>query len=131
MKKWIICCLLSVVLSVCAKTSVTYHFDSKAKESQFQTLLKDLRCLVCQNQNLFDSNASLAVDLKNKIYHSVQSGQSDAEIKRYLVKRYGDFILFKPPLKQSTMILWFLPFAMLVAGLLMLVPFIRRRREHV
>lgn len=130
MRNLLVCCLIVIAFGLSAKTTMTYDFDDKVKARQFQTLLKDLRCLVCQNQNLYDSNAALAVDLKNKIYESVQSGQTDKEIKAYLVKRYGDFILFKPPLKESTMLLWFFPFVMLLGGISMLIPFIRRRRHH-
>lgn len=130
MRSLLVCCLITIAFGLSAKTTMTYDFDDTVKARQFQTLLKDLRCLVCQNQNLYDSNAALAVDLKNKIYESVQSGQTDKEIKAYLVKRYGDFILFKPPLKESTMLLWFFPFVMLLGGILMLIPFIRRRRHH-
>src|ERR1044072_112926 len=77
----------------------TYPFDSVKKEAQFNYLLKELRCLVCQNQDLADSNADLAKDLRAQVYELVQEGKTDTEISDYLTDRYGDFILFKPPVK--------------------------------
>lgn len=95
-----------------------YPFDSAKKEAQFNHLLKDLRCLVCQNQDLADSNADLAKDLRGQVYQLVKEGKSDSEISDYLTSRYGDFILFKPPVKGVTMLLWFGPFLFLLSGFL-------------
>lgn len=78
----------------------TYPLDSAQKEAQFNHLLKDLRCLVCQNQDLADSNAELAKDLRAQVYQMVKEGKSDSEISDYLTARYGDFILFNPRLRQ-------------------------------
>ena len=80
-------------------------------------LAEELRCLVCQNQTLADSHADLAVDLRQEIRELMQKGQSDEEVKRYLVARYGDFVLYRPPLKSSTWLLWFGPAVLLVGGL--------------
>lgn len=93
-----------------------YPLDSVKKEAQFNHLLKDLRCLVCQNQDLADSNAELAKDLRLQVYQLVKAGKSDSEINDYLTSRYGDFILFKPPVKGVTLLLWFGPFLFLVLG---------------
>jgi len=93
-----------------------YPLNSIKKEAQFNHLLKDLRCLVCQNQDLADSNAELAKDLRQQVYHLVQEGKSDNEIREYLTARYGDFILFKPPVKVLTYLLWFGPFVFLLSG---------------
>lgn len=95
-----------------------YPLDSVPKEAQFNHLLKDLRCLVCQNQDLADSNAELAKDLRQQVYDMVKQGKSDSEITGYLTERYGDFILFKPPVKPVTALLWFGPLLFLLAGLL-------------
>ncbi len=81
-------------------------------------MLRELRCLVCQNQDLADSNAGLAKDLRNEVYQLVKTGKSDNEIIQYLTDRYGDFILFKPPLKVVTALLWFGPALFMVLGLL-------------
>ncbi|KTC88682.1 cytochrome c-type biogenesis protein CcmH [Fluoribacter dumoffii] len=94
----------------------TYPLDSPQKEAQFQHLLKDLRCLVCQNQDLADSNAELAKDLRNQVYQMVKEGKSDTEISDYLTARYGDFILFNPPVKAVTFLLWFGPIVFLFLG---------------
>lgn len=95
-----------------------YPLDSPRKEAQFNHLLKDLRCLVCQNQDLADSNADLAKDLRLQVYQLVKDGKSDSEINDYLTSRYGDFILFKPPVKAVTVLLWFGPFLFLLLGFL-------------
>ena len=94
----------------------TYPFDSVKKEAQFNYLLKELRCLVCQNQDLADSNADLAKDLRAQVYQLVKEGKSDTEISDYMTARYGDFILFKPPVKAVTLLLWFGPFLFLLLG---------------
>lgn len=93
-----------------------YPLDTPQQEAQFNHLLKDLRCLVCQNQDLSDSNAPLAKDLRREVYVLVQSRKSDGEITQYLTARYGDFILFKPPFKGSTVFLWFGPIVFLCIG---------------
>ncbi len=93
-----------------------YPLDSAKKEAQFNHLLKELRCLVCQNQDLADSNAELAKDLRNQVYQLVTEGKSDTEITDYLTARYGDFILFKPPVKAITYLLWFGPALFLLLG---------------
>ena len=85
-------------------------------EQRLKTLSEELRCLVCQNQTLADSNADLAVDLRNQVKALIEQGKSDAQIKEYLVARYGDFVLYKPPVQRNTWLLWFGPFAMLLLG---------------
>jgi len=93
-----------------------YPLDSAKKNAQFSYLLKNLRCLVCQNQDLADSNAELAKDLRQRVYELVKEGKSDSEIGDYLTSRYGDFILFKPPVKAATLLLWFGPLLFLLSG---------------
>lgn len=114
--------VLFIFLSILSTFSVwansTYPFDSVKKEAQFNHLLKDLRCLVCQNQDLADSNAELAKDLRAQVYQLVKDGKSDSEVNDYLTARYGDFILFKPPVKAVTLLLWFGPFLFLVLGMI-------------
>jgi cytochrome c-type biogenesis protein CcmH len=94
-----------------------YPFATLKQEAQFTHLLKELRCLVCQNQDLADSQAGLAKDLRLQVYDLVQEGKSDGEIINYLRARYGDFILFKPPVKWLTALLWFGPALFLIIGL--------------
>jgi cytochrome c-type biogenesis protein CcmH len=103
---------------VFAYANSLYPFNTKQEEAQFDSLLKNLRCLVCQNQDLVDSNAELAKDLRLKVYHLVQEGQTDSEIFDYLTARYGDFILFNPPVKAVTFFLWFGPLLFLLLGLI-------------
>ena len=100
-----------------AFANTIYPFDSPKQEAQFKHLLKELRCLVCQNQDLADSNASLANDLRDEVYHLVKIGKNDQEITDYLTERYGDFILFDPPVKAITSILWFGPGFFMALGL--------------
>jgi cytochrome c-type biogenesis protein CcmH len=94
-----------------------YPLPTAKQESQFRHLLTELRCLVCQNQDLADSHAGLANDLRNEVYERVKAGESDSSIVQYLTDRYGDFILFKPPLKSMTFFLWFAPVIFLTLGL--------------
>ena len=91
-------------------------------------LAHELRCLVCQNQTLADSHAPLAVDLRNQIREQLAKGASEREVREFMVARYGDFVLYRPPLKASTIALWFGPFILLAAGALLLYRLITRRR---
>lgn len=103
-----------------------YPFTSATQAAQFDSLIKQMRCLVCQNENLADSNADLAYDLRQKIYEMIKDGDSDSEIKRYFVDRYGDFILFNPPLTRRTIVLWFFPGLLLLLGFVILYRLVRR-----
>ncbi|MEY4212019.1 MAG: hypothetical protein RL458_244 [Pseudomonadota bacterium] len=87
-----------------------------ASPERLKRLSEELRCLVCQNQTLADSNADLAVDLKRQIETLLVQGQSDNQIRDYMVARYGDFVLYRPPLQGNTLLLWIGPFAMLAGG---------------
>lgn len=106
-----------------------YAFSTTTDTTRFNTLLTQFRCLVCQNENLADSNAAIAADLRQQIYQRVLAGQSDESIQKYLVTRYGDYILFEPPFKMNTTALWILPFLLLVGGVLSLGIMIQRRRK--
>ena len=96
-------------------------------EQRIRQLSEKLRCLVCQNQSLAESNAELAQDLRRQLREQVAAGRSDGEIMDYLVQRYGDFVLYEPPFKASTALLWIGPFALLAAALAALVAILRRR----
>lgn len=124
---------LVILLTITGTTVVTaaplYPLPSKTQQQQFQRLLGQFRCLVCQNQNLLDSNAKLAKDLRQEIYEKVQAQQSDQQIHDYLVDRYGEFVLFTPPVKSATWLLWFGPFLALLVALIALVSVIRRQSE--
>lgn len=98
------------------------------QEVQYQKLIAELRCLVCQNQTIAESSAPLAVDLRNQVKSQITAGRSQAEIVDYLTQRYGDFVLYRPPFKASTALLWIGPFLLLGGGLLWALIFIRRSR---
>lgn len=93
-----------------------YPFGSIKQQTQFEHLIKEMRCMVCSHQNLAESNAPLAMDMKAVIYQQVLQGQSDADIVEFMRSRYGDVILFKPPLKSMTYFLWFAPVLLVLLG---------------
>ena len=103
--------------------------NDPALEQRMKNLSSKLRCLVCQNQTLADSNADLAVDLRNEIREKMQKGMTDAEIRTYLVDRYGDFVLYQPPFKPVTFLLWLGPFLLLALGFGILYLNLRRRQK--
>ncbi len=105
----------------------TYKFDTPEQETRFKNLSQELRCLVCQNQDLDDSNADLARDLRRQIHDMIVAGRSDREIIAFMTQRYGDFVLYRPPLQRNTLLLWTGPFLLLAGGLLWLGVIIRRR----
>jgi cytochrome c-type biogenesis protein CcmH len=101
-----------------------------AVEQRMKLLAEELRCLVCQNQTIADSNASLAIDLRNQIRGQIVAGKSDGEIRDYMVQRYGDFVLYKPPFQVNTVALWVAPLALLVTGVFVFLVVVRRRRTQ-
>jgi len=117
--------LLFLFILSAQATIVAFKFDDAEKEARFKQFSEELRCLVCQNQSLADSNAELAMDLRRELYKMIQNGASDDEIINFMVDRYGDFVLYKPPVKPVTWMLWFGPFVLVVIGLIILVRVIR------
>ena len=91
-------------------------FQSAEQEERYKDLTLELRCLVCQNQNLADSDAPLAQDLRKEIFDMLQAGEGDEEIKTFMVERYGDFVLYRPPMQGNTLALWVMPLAILLIG---------------
>lgn len=106
-----------------------YTFDNDAQEQTFRELTKELRCPKCQNQDIADSNAGLAKDLRDKTYQMVREGKDKQEVVDYMVARYGNFILYDPPLMASTLILWLGPLLVIVIGVVTVV--VRSRRRTV
>lgn len=100
-------------------------------EQRMKTLTEQLRCLVCQNETLADSRADLAEDLRKQIREQIKAGKSDQEIIAFLTDRYGDFVLYKPPVKKTTYLLWFGPFVLLIAGTGVLYRYLKNRRELI
>jgi cytochrome c-type biogenesis protein CcmH len=102
-------------------------FESPAQEARFRALASELRCVMCQNQSLADSNAGIAQDLRREVFELMQQGRSDAEIKAFLTERYGEFVLYEPPMAPRTWLLWFGPLLVLLAGAVTVVVIVRRR----
>lgn len=102
-------------------------FSDADEEARYQQLTAELRCVVCQNQNLADSNAPLAQDLRKEIHSMMQAGRTDDEIKQFLIDRYGDFVLYRPPVKSNTLVLWLMPAVLLFGGALVVVIVVRKR----
>jgi Uncharacterized protein involved in biosynthesis of c-type cytochromes len=123
--------LLAVVLllfAIAAQAAISaYKFDTPEQEARFNKLSQELRCLVCQNQNIADSNAGLALDLRRQIHEMILAGNSDTEIVDFMTQRYGDFVLYRPPVRAGTLLLWVGPFVLLLVGGVALAWFVHRR----
>lgn len=104
-------------------------FRDAAEEARFRALAAELRCVMCQNQSLADSNAPIARDLRREVFELMRAGKSDEEIKTFLVERYTDFVLYKPPLNDRTWWLWFAPPLILLAGAVTVTVIVRRRAK--
>ncbi len=104
------------------------EFESEEQLARYKTLVYELRCLVCQNQNLADSDADLAADLRREVYLMIREGKSNDQIIDFMVARYGDFVLYRPPLKAKTVLLWTGPFVLGIGALVALLVQLRRRR---
>lgn len=102
--------------------------ENPALEKRVTELSEELRCLVCQNQSLAESHAELAIDLKNQVREKLGQGMSNRDVIDYMVQRYGDFVLYRPPVKSVTWLLWFGPFVLLFGGVGLLIHKLRRRR---
>ena len=107
-----------------------YQFEQPEQEQLYNKLIDELRCLVCQNQNLSASNSALAKDLRQQTYQMVINGQSQIQIMDYMTQRYGDFVLYRPPVKSSTALLWLGPFILLLVGFSLLVSTLRKDKEQ-
>jgi cytochrome c-type biogenesis protein CcmH len=119
--------LALLTVSVQAKDAPTVAADP-VLEKRVLDLSAELRCLVCQNQTIADSHAELAIDLKNQVREKLSEGMSDKDVIAFMVQRYGDFVLYRPPVKGTTWLLWFGPFLLLIGGLVVLGLKLARRR---
>lgn len=117
--------LLVTSFSVSAGSIEAYTFDNKEQEKTYQSLIEDLRCLVCQNQNIAESNAELAKDMRRKTHEMVTQGKTEKEISSFMVTRYGDFVLYRPPFEPMTWLLWFGPLIIFFIGLIFVVRFMK------
>ena len=120
--------LCAIVVSAKAAVFESYTFASDADQRRYRQWIEQLRCLVCQNQNIAESNADLAFDLRRQTRRMIENGLSDRQIQAYMVERYGDFVLYSPPLRWATMVLWWGPLAFVIAGLGLLALHLRRKR---
>jgi len=121
---------VSVVNPAFSKEAAPLAQD-EATEKRLVAISSELRCLVCQNESLSGSNAELAHDLRREIRTQIAAGRSDAEIRDFMVSRYGDFVLYRPPLKGTTLLLWFGPGLLFVGGLVALIRYLRRRNSAI
>jgi cytochrome c-type biogenesis protein CcmH len=128
MTRWLrVIALGALIIALRAHAIDPMPFDDAAQEQRFRALVAELRCLVCQNQNLADSDAELARDLRAEVFEMIQNGKTDDEIKAFLVERYGDFVLYKPPVRPGTWLLWFGPILVLIVGAVVVLRVVRRR----
>lgn len=121
-------CIIMMLAATDVVAVDVLQFKDRAEEQRFQNLARQLRCLVCQNESLADSSADLAKDLRLEVFEQMRQGKSDDEIKSYLTARYSDFVLYNPPLRPGTAVLWFGPLAVLLAGAIIVGIIVRRRR---
>lgn len=127
-KYWIALCLtLALLLSITASALEPIDYQSPAEEQRFKSLTAELRCVMCQNQSIADSNAPIAHDLRVEVLKLMREGKTNAQIKQYLVDRYTDFVLYEPPMKKSTWLLWLGPFLILLLGAGAIFVIIRRK----
>jgi cytochrome c-type biogenesis protein CcmH len=110
-----------------ATGEVVESFRDPEQQRRFHALLRDLRCMVCQNESLAESHAGLAGDLRRVVYEQMEAGRSDAEIRAFMVERFGEFVLYRPPMRPSTYALWFGPAILLVFGFAAVMVMVRRR----
>lgn len=115
------------VLSLAVIAQEPPVFSTQQEQDRFDQLTQELRCVVCQNQNLADSDAPLAHDLRLEVYNMMQAGQSNEQIKQFLVQRYGDFVLYRPPVQRNTALLWLAPLILLLGGALVLRASVKKR----
>lgn len=119
--------LLFAQFSVAAIDAV--QFDDDAKRLRYQQLVDEIRCPKCQNQNLSGSNSAIAIDLRERVAELINEGKSDEQVRTYMVKRYGDFVLYRPPMQRNTVLLWWAPVFMGAVGLSVFLLIVWRRRQ--
>lgn len=127
----IFACFFGSTAAVASSTTEAALAADPVAEKRLQVLSEELRCLVCQNQTIADSNAELAQDLRREIRTMIRDGKSDKEIVDFMVVRYGDFVLYRPPVKGITLLLWGGPLALMLLGLAVLLRYLRRRAARV
>ena len=124
----LLACLVLLSLSVQARFEVE-EFTDPESEAKYKQLINELRCLVCQNQNLADSNAELAQDMRQQVALQLNSGSSKEQIVTYMVERYGDFVMYRPPFKSITLLLWLGPLVFFLIAAAVVVTFVRSQKK--
>ena len=124
------CLLMLVALFTVRAADQPLSFADTVLQSRFEALLSELRCLVCQNQTLADSHAELAQDLRHEVFRLLSEGASDEDIHAFMVARYGDFVLYNPPVKKTTAALWVGPGALLLCALTLVYRRVSRSQQH-
>ncbi|HEV2331877.1 MAG TPA: cytochrome c-type biogenesis protein [Gammaproteobacteria bacterium] len=127
MRQLLILCTAMLFFTPALAIDSEAPFQDPVLETRYEDLTHDFRCLVCQNETVADSDADLAADFRRQIHGMVAAGKSDVEIRAYMVARYGDFVLYKPPVQASTWLLWGGPFLFLAIGLGVVIQVLRRR----
>jgi cytochrome c-type biogenesis protein CcmH len=120
-----------LLLAGASMAGVEYReFANPEQQEAYESLTSELRCLVCQNQTIADSNADLASDLRRQVYEMLQKGQSKEDIIKFMTERYGDFVLYNPPFKSKTVLLWFGPVLFILIGVIFVALLIRRKQNR-
>ena len=131
MKRWLTALVFGLTLTGVAQAAIdTYEFKNDAERDRFRELTKELRCPKCQNQDIADSNAPIATDLRREIFRMLGEGKDNQQIIDFMVDRYGDFVRYKPALTGKTAILWFGPLVLLVGGFVVIGVIVGRRRTR-
>ncbi len=129
MKRWMFAMMLGLGLNVTAQAAIdAYQFRDEAERARYSELTRELRCPKCQNQDIADSNAPIAADLRKEIYRMLGEGRSNKQIIDFMVDRYGEFVRYKPQLTSRTWLLWFGPAVLLIGGLVVIGVIVGRRR---
>ena len=127
----VICCLVLSVLALHSFAAIeTHEFSNDLERARYQSLIDEMRCPKCQNQNLAGSDSAISMDLRREIYELIKAGKSDKEITDFMVARYGEFILYKPRVSPLTCVLWGAPVGLFILALVILLVIVRQRRQE-
>ena len=131
LQQFLSCICLALFIHIAHADEATPLASDPALEQRLVSISEEMRCLVCQNESLSGSRSELAQDLRREIRDLIKQGKTDAEIRAFMVDRYGDFILYRPPVKPTTWLLWIGPFVLMFAGIVALLMYLRRRNTQV
>jgi cytochrome c-type biogenesis protein CcmH len=131
MKRLLVLLLAVLACALASAKEATPLAEDPVVEQRLIAISEEMRCLVCQNESLAGSRAELAQDLRRELRELIRAGKSDAEIKEFMVSRYGDFVLYRPPVKPTTWLLWAGPFVLMIGGIVALLVYLRRRGQAV